>query len=146
MRYERNFCKIYVREQLYMEFTKVTIKIADLKMKLMTAEPEAVLKMAASLDARISKLAQHARCPKENALVMLIMEQAEGQKRSADLIRGQQEQIFELLKKNAALSGGEIDEEIYGAMHENLMDENEALRRKIEELVEELAAIKENNG
>ena len=53
---------------------------------------------------------------------------------------------FELLKKNAALSGGEIDEEIYGAMHENLMDENEALRRKIEELVEELAAIKENNG
>ena len=129
-----------------MEFTKVTIKIADLKMKLMTAEPEAVLKMAASLDARISKLAQHARCPKENALVMLIMEQAEGQKRSADLIRGQQEQIFELLKKNAALSGGEIDEEIYGAMHENLMDENEALRRKIEELVEELAAIKENNG
>ena len=129
-----------------MEFTKVTIKIADLKMKLMTAEPEAVLKMAASLDARISKLAQHARCPKENALVMLIMEQAEGQKRSADLIRGQQEQIFELLKKNAALSGGEIDEEIYGALHENLMDENEALRRKIDELIDELTDIKGSRG
>ena len=129
-----------------MEFTRVTVEIADLKMKLMTAEPEAVLKMAASLDARITKLAQHARCPKENALVMLIMEQAEGQKRSAELIRGQQEQIFELLKKNAALSGGEFDGEIYGALQENLLDENEALMRKIDELVEELAELKAQRG
>ena len=125
-----------------MALERVTVEIADLKMKLVTADPEAVLKMAASLDARISKLSMHARCPKANALVMLIMEQAEGQKRSAEMIRDQQEQIFALLKKNAALSGGEVDEEAYEALENNLLAENDALRRKIDELIDELAELK----
>ena len=126
-----------------MELEKVIVEIADLKMKLVTADPEAVAKMAASLDARISKLSRLARCPKENALVMLIMEQAEGQKRSAEIIKDQQEQIFALLKKNAALSGGVMDEEAYEALENNLLAENEALRRKIDELIDELAEIRE---
>ena len=121
---------------------RITVSIAELKMNLVTANADATRRMAASLDARISRLANAAHCPKNNALVMLIMEQAEGQKRSAELIRGQQEQIFSLLQKNAMLSGGEVDEEIYEELESTLMAENAALRRKIDELIDELTELK----
>ena len=125
---------------------RITVSIADLKMNLLTADPDAVRRMAASLDARISRLARGARCPKNNALAMLILEQAEGQKRSAEIIHGQQEQIFDLLQKNAALSGGKMDETAYEAFENALMAENATLRRKIDELVEELSELKSNNN
>ena len=121
---------------------RITVSIADLKMNLLTADPDAVRRMVASLDARISRLAKGARCPKNNALAMLIMEQAEAQKRSAEIIRGQQEQIFSLLQKNAALSGGKLDEAAYEELENALMAENAALRRRIDELVDELAELK----
>lgn len=124
---------------------RITVSIADLKMNLLTADPDAVRRMVASLDARISRLSKGARCPKNNALAMLIMEQAEAQKRSAEIIRGQQEQIFALLQKNAALSGGKPDEAAYEELENALMTENAALRRKIDELVDELAELKAGN-
>lgn len=121
---------------------RITVSIADLKMNLFTANADATRRMAASLDARISRLSNAARCPKSNALVMLIMEQAEGQKRSSEIIRNQQEQIFSLLQKNAMLSGGELDEEVYEELENSLMAENASLRRKIDELIDELAELK----
>ena len=121
---------------------RITVSIADLKMNLVTADPDVVRKMAASLDSRITRLSKRARCSKNEALAMLIMEQADGQKRSSEMIRAQQEQIFDLLQKNAALSGGEMNAELYEPLENAFIAENAALRRKIDELVDELAELK----
>ena len=121
---------------------RITVSIADLKMNLITADPDAVRKMAASLDARISRLSKVTRCTKNNALAMIIMEQAEGQKRSAEIIRAQQEQIFTLIKKNMTLSENEQGLELYETLENTLMSENAALRRRNEELIAELAELK----
>ena len=63
-----------VKEIKFMAKERVLISIADLKMTLLTADPDAVRKMAASIDARITRISKGAKCPKNNALAMLIME------------------------------------------------------------------------
>ena len=122
---------------------RITVSIADLKMNLLTAEPEAVRKMTASLDARITRLAKRAGGSKNIGLVMLVMEMAESQKRSAELIHAQQEQIFALLQKNAALSGGEVDEEHYELLENTLQAEIDSLHSKIDDLTALRADLKD---
>ena len=121
---------------------RITVSIADLKMNLLTADADAVRKMTASLDARISRLAKRAGGSKNVALVLLVMEMAESQKRSAELIHAQQEQIFALLQKNAVLSGGEVDMEHYEILENSLQAEIDALNAKNNELIELIAELK----
>ena len=122
---------------------RITVSIADLKMNLLTADPEAVRRMTASLDARINRLAKRAGGSKNIALIMLVMEMAESQKRSAELIHAQQEQIFALLQKNAALSDGEVDTEHLEILENSLQAEIDALNAKNDELIELIAELKD---
>ena len=124
---------------------KVTVTVADVKMNLLTADPEAVQRMATSLDARVTRLVKRAKCTKGEALVMLIMEQADSQAKSAELIHSQQEQIFALMSRNAALLGHAEESAPYGEVPESaLLRENARLRQKNEELLDELLALRES--
>ena len=99
--------------------------------------------MAASIDTRVKRLASIARCSKNEALVMLIMEQADSQKRSAELIHSQQEQIFDLMQKNASLLGHAEECAPFIPTENALMRENARLKQKNRELLDELLEIKE---
>ncbi|MBR2460995.1 MAG: hypothetical protein IKB34_07185 [Clostridia bacterium] len=122
---------------------RITVTVADVKMNLSTADPDTVKRMAASLNARIKKLSARARCTKNEALLLLIMEQAEAQKKTAELIHAQQEQIFSLLAKNASLMG-QADESAPYVLHENaLLRENIALQRQVKELLDEIIELRE---
>ena len=122
---------------------KISVNIADVRMNLVTSAPDEVRRMAASLDARISRLSKRARCTKNEALVMLIMEQADSQKRSAELIHSQQEQIFTLLQKNAALLGHAEESALFVAPENALMRENAKLQQKNRELLDELLELRQ---
>ena len=124
---------------------RVTVSIADVKMNLFTADPDTVRRLAASLDARVSRLCKRTKCSKNEALVMLIMEQADSQKKSSELIHSQQEQIFALLAKNASLMGHEAESALYEAPENALMRENEMLKRKNSELLDELLDLRSKN-
>ena len=122
---------------------RIIVSIAGMKMSLYTADPDAVRKLTASLDARINRLAKRAGGSKNIALIMLVMEMAESQKRSAELIHAQQEQIFALLQKNAALSDGEVDTEHLEILENSLQAEIDALNAKNDELIDLIAELKD---
>ena len=123
---------------------RITVSIAGMKMSLYTADPEAVRKLTASLDARIKRLTTTRTAGSiPAALVLLVLEMAESQKRSAELIHAQQEQIFALLQKNAALSDGEVDTEHLEILENSLQAEIDALNAKNDELIELIAELKD---
>lgn len=121
---------------------RVTVSIADVKMNLYTADPDTVRRLAESLNARVSRLCKRTGCSKNEALVMLIMEQADSQKKSSQLIRSQQEQIFALLEKNASLMGQAPESALYELPENALMREIALLERKNTELLDELAELR----
>lgn len=121
---------------------RVTVEIAGVKMKLLTADPAAVSRMAASLNSRISQFIKRTGCSEGEALVMLVMEQADGQQKTAELVHSQQEQIFRLLSQNSALMGGEAESAPREIAENALLRENAALQRKNQALLNELADIK----
>lgn len=121
---------------------RVTVNIANVRMKLLTGDPAAVERMAASLNSRIDRLAGRAGCSKNDALVMLIMEQADSQQKSAELIHSQQEQIFELLAQNAALMGNVAESAPRVPAENALLRENAVLRQKNQALLDELSLLK----
>ena len=121
---------------------RVTVSIADVKMNLLTADPHTVSRLAESLNARVSRLCEYTKCSKDKALVMLIMEQADSQKKSSQLIRSQQEQIFALLGKNSALMGQAAESALYEPPENALLREIAVLERKNEELLDEMVELR----
>ena len=125
---------------------KITVTVAGVKMNLVTANAHEVRRLAASLDARINRLCKRARCSKNEALVMLTMEQADGQKKSVELIHSQQEQIFTLLAKNASLMGNAEESALYEPPENAILRENAALQQKNRELLDEILDLKQRLG
>ena len=122
---------------------RITVTIADVKMNLRTAEPDAVKRMAESLNLRVNRICERTGCEKNHALVMIIMEQAEAQKRCAELIHEQQEQIFELVSKNSALIGQSAEIAPIERTENALMREISQLKQKNLELLDVLVALRE---
>jgi hypothetical protein len=117
------------------------VTIAGIKAKLFTSNPEEVTRMASSLDTTIRKYTASAGGAQDRAMLMLILQQAEQLKKNAELIHSQQEQIFSLVSKNGALLG-EAPESAPVIEAENaLLLENSRLRRRIDELTDEIAAL-----
>ncbi len=122
---------------------KITVSIAGIRMNLITANVDEVTRMASSLDTTVRRKMQKTGGKLEHALLMLVMEQTEALKKNVTLIHGQQEQIFSLTNKNSALLG-EAPESAPVIETENaIMLENERLRRRIEELNDEIALLRQ---
>lgn len=121
---------------------KITVSIAGIKMNLITSNTDEVTRMASSLDTTVRRRMQRVGGKLDLALLMLVMEQTEALKKNATLIHSQQEQIFALTNKNSALLG-EAPESAPIEMTENaIMLENQKLRRRIDELTDEIAELR----
>lgn len=129
---------------------KITVSIAGIKMNLITSNSDEVIRMANSLDATVSRRMAKVGGKVELALLMLVMEQSEALKKNVSLIHAQQEQIFALTNKNSALLGEAPESAPIVEAENALMVENQRLRRRIDELTDELAMLKaalaENNA
>lgn len=122
---------------------KITVSIAGIRMNLITSNVDEVTRMASSLDTTVRRKMQKTGGKLEHALLMLVMEQTEALKKNVTLIHGQQEQIFSLTNKNSALLG-EAPESAPVIETENaIMLENERLRRRIDELNDEIALLRQ---
>ena len=121
---------------------KITVNIAGLKMNLITSSGEEVMRMAASLDSTVRAKMKRVGDRVDQALLMLVMEQAETLKKNAALIHSQQEQIFALTNKNSALLGESADSALVTETENTVMAENTRLRRKIDELSDEIAMMR----
>ena len=121
---------------------KITVSIAGIKMNLITSNSDEVIRMANSLDATVSRRMARVGGKVELALLMLVMEQSEALKKNVSLIHSQQEQIFALTNKNSALQGEAPESAPIIEAENALMLENQRLRRRIDELTDELAAVK----
>ena len=122
---------------------KITVSIAGLKMNLITSNSDEVIRMANSLDATVRSRMARVGDKVELALLMLVMEQCEALKKNASLIHSQQDQIFALANKNSALLGEAPDSAPIEEAENALMLENQRLRRRIDELTDEITALKE---
>jgi len=121
---------------------KITVSIAGIKMNLITSNSDEVIRMANSLDATVSRRMARVGGKVELALLMLVMEQSEALKKNVSLIHSQQEQIFALTNKNSALQGEAPESAPIIEAENALMIENQRLRRRIDELTDELASVK----
>jgi len=121
---------------------KITVSIAGIKMNLITSNSDEVIRMANSLDATVSRRMARVGGKLELALLMLVMEQSEALKKNVSLIHSQQEQIFALTNKNSALQGEAPESAPIIEAENALMIENQRLRRRIDELTDELASVK----
>ena len=121
---------------------KITVNIAGIKLNLITSSGDEVARMASSLDTVVRRRMKKVGDKVEMALLMLVMEQAETLKKNASLIHSQQEQIFALTNKNSALLG-EAPESAPIIITENaILTENERLRRRNEELLDEISVLR----
>ncbi len=124
---------------------KITVTIAGMRMNLITSNVSEVTRMASSLDTTIRRKMQKTGGKLEHALLMLVMEQTEALKKNVSLIHGQQEQIFGLTNKNSALLG-EAPESAPVIEAENaIMLENERLRRRVDELTDEINILRQES-
>lgn len=121
---------------------KITVNIAGIKMNLITSSGEEVSRMASSLDTVVRRRMKKVGDKVEVAMLMLVMEQAETLKKNAALIHSQQEQIFALTNKNSALLGEAPESAPIEAAENALLAENERLRRRNEELCDEIASLR----
>ena len=117
------------------------VNIAGIKAKLFTSNPDEILRMASSLDTTIRRYTEKAGGAQDRAMLMLILQQTEQLKKNADLIHSQQEQIFSLVSKNCALLGEAPESAPIVEAENALLAENERLRRRIDELTDEVAAL-----
>lgn len=121
---------------------KITVNIAGIKMNLITSSGDEVARMASSLDTVVKRRMKKVGDKVEVAMLMLVMEQAETLKKNAALIHSQQEQIFALTNKNSALLGEAPESAPIEAAENALLAENERLRRRNEELCDEIASLR----
>ncbi len=125
-----------------MQKKKITVSIAGIKMNLITANVDEVSRMASSLDTAVRRKMQKTGGKLEYALLMLAMEQAESLKKNVTLIHSQQEQIFSLMNKNSSLSGEAPESAPIIETENALMLENERLRKRLDELTDEIADLR----
>ena len=121
---------------------KITVNIAGIKMNLITSSGDEVARMASSLDTVVRRRMKKVGDKVETALLMLVMEQAETLKKNASLIHSQQEQIFALTNKNSALLGEAPDSAPITVTENASLAENERLRRRNEELLDEISVLR----
>ena len=121
---------------------KITVNIAGIKMNLITSSGDEVARMASSLDTVVRRRMKKVGDKVETALLMLVMEQAEPLKKNASLIHSQQEQIFALTNKNSALLGEAPDSAPITVTENAILAENERLRRRNEELLDEISVLR----
>ena len=120
---------------------KITVSIAGIKMNLLTSSGDEVTRMANSLDTTVRRRMKKVGGRVELALLMVVMEQTEALKKNIALIHAQQEQIFALTNKNSALLGEAPESAPIEYTENALMLENERLRRRIDELTDEISVL-----
>lgn len=120
---------------------KITVSIAGIKMNLLTSSGDEVTRMANSLDTTVRRRMKKVGGRVELALLMVVMEQTEALKKNIALIHAQQEQIFALTNKNSALLGEAPESAPIEHTENALMLENERLRRRIDELTDEITVL-----
>jgi len=121
---------------------KITVTVAGIKMTLSTADKETVIRMANTLDATVQRKMPYAGNRPEIALLMVAMEQSDSLKRNAALIHRQQEQIFALTTRNAALLGEAAESAPIEETENVILAENLRLIKKNEELADEIERLK----
>lgn len=121
---------------------KITVTVAGIKMTLSTADAETVVRMANTLDASVQRKMSYAGNRPDVALLMVAMEQSENLKRNASLIHRQQEQIFALTTRNAALLGEAAESAPLEETESIIFAENLRLIKKNEELADEIERLK----
>lgn len=121
---------------------KITVTVAGIKMTLSTADKETVIRMANTLDATVQRKMPYSGNRPEIALLMVAMEQADSLKRNASLIHRQQEQIFALTTRNAALLGEAAESAPIKETENVIFAENLRLIKKTEELADEIERLK----
>ncbi len=121
---------------------RVTLSVAGIKATILTADAQALLRIASSIDADARRKLKYVEGRADVALLLVALEQAESLRRNASVIHDQQKRVFELSVRNASLLG-EADECAPVEEIENtLMSENRMLRQEIEALNEELARLR----
>lgn len=121
---------------------KINVTVAGIKMTLSTADKETVTRMANTLDASVQRKMPQAGGRPDVALLLLAMEQADSLKRNAALIHRQQEQIFALTTRNAALLGEAAESAPIEETESVIFAENLRLIKKNEELADEIERLK----
>ena len=121
---------------------KINVTVAGIKMTLSTADKETVTRMAHTLDASVQRKMPQAGGRPDVALLLLAMEQADSLKRNAALIHRQQEQIFALTTRNAALLGEAAESAPIEETESVIFAENLRLIKKNEELADEIERLK----
>lgn len=121
---------------------KITVTVAGIKMTLSTSDAETVTRMANTLDAAVQRKMTYAGNRPNVALLMVAMEQSENLKRNASLIHRQQEQIFSLTTRNAALLGEAAESAPVKETESVIFAENLRLIKKTEELADEIERLK----
>lgn len=120
----------------------IHVTVAGIKLTLSTADKDTVTRMANTLDASVQRKMAAAKNRPDVALLMLAMEQADNLKRNAALIHRQQEQIFALTTRNAALLGESAESAPIAETESVIYAENMRLIRKNEELADEIERLK----
>lgn len=105
-------------------------------------DKETVTRMANTLDASVQRKLPAAKNRPDVALLMLAMEQAGNLKKNSDLIHRQQEQIFALTTRNAALLGEAAESGPIEETESIILAENLRLIKKNEELADEIERLK----
>lgn len=121
---------------------KINVTVAGIKMTLSTVDKDTVTRMANTLDATVQRKLPYAGNRPDVALLMLAMEQADNLKRNAALIHRQQEQIFALTTRNAALLGESAESAPIKETESVIYAENMRLIKKNEELADEIERLK----
>ena len=120
----------------------IQVTVAGIKLMLSTTDKDTVTRMANTLDASVQRKLTAAKNRPDVALLMLAMEQADNLKRNAALIHRQQEQIFALTTRNAALLGEAAESAPIEETESIIYAENMRLIKKNEELADEIERLK----
>ena len=120
----------------------IQVTVAGIKLTLSTTDKDTVTRMANTLDASVQRKLTAAKNRPDVALLMLAMEQADNLKRNAALIHRQQEQIFALTTRNAALLGEAAESAPIEETESIIYAENMRLIKKNEELADEIERLK----
>lgn len=125
---------------------KVTLDIAGIKAVMLTADAQSLIRMASSIDADAQRKLKYVGGRADAALLLVALEQAESLKKNVSLIYSQQKRIFELSARNASLLGHADECAPIEETENTLLAENQALRREIKALTDELARLKYPSG
>ncbi len=124
---------------------KITVSVAGIKANLLSADTEAVKRMANSIDASVQKKMKYVGAHPDTALLVVAMEQAENLRKNAELIHNQQEQIFALTSRLGAILDDSNEAAPIQEAENALMAENRRLNRRVDELSDEIDRLKNSS-